>query len=67
MIRAQLDRFSVRSPITGTVLKCYVELSALHVRAQVDERDAPRLVAGCNGEQHNSLMSHSCNPAEVFT
>ncbi len=65
MIRARLDQLTVRSPITGTVLKCYVEpgeiapaagasvivvgdLSALHIRAQVDERDATRLVADCS-------------------
>ncbi len=64
MIRARLDRLTVRSPIAGTVLKCYAEpgetapagdkpaivvgdVSTLHVRAQVDERDAPRLVADC--------------------
>ncbi len=64
MIQARLDRLTVRSPIAGTVLKCYVEpgenapigdkpavivgdLSVLHVRAQVDERDAVRLVADC--------------------
>ncbi len=64
MIRVRLDRLTVRSPIAGTVLKCYVEpgeiapmgdkpaivvgdLSVLHIRAQVDERDAPRLAANC--------------------
>jgi HlyD family secretion protein len=61
---ANLDWETVRSPIDGTVLKCYVEpgevapvgdkpavvvgnLSTLHVRAQVDERDASRLAAEC--------------------
>jgi HlyD family secretion protein len=64
MIRTRLDQLTVRSPITGIVLKRYVEpgelvptgnqpaivvgdLSALHVRAQVDERDAPRLRPDC--------------------
>ncbi len=64
MIRTRLDRLTVRSPIAGTVLKCYVEpgevaavgdkpaivvgdLSVLHIRAQVDERDAARLYGDC--------------------
>lgn len=62
MVRARLDRLTVRSPIAGVVLKRYVEpgelapvgdqpaivvgeLSTLHIRARVDERDAPRLRA----------------------
>jgi multidrug efflux pump subunit AcrA (membrane-fusion protein) len=64
MVRARLDRLTVRSPIAGMVLKRYVEpgelasageqpaivvgeLSTLHIRARVDERDAPRLRADC--------------------
>ena len=62
VIEARLQRCTIRSPIDGTVLKRYVEpgefapanatalvvgnIARLHVRAQVDENDAPRLRRG---------------------